>query len=144
VDAVTTLSISGPLVRRTLGRQSIGGGIRMADQIAWVEVVGSDGEKLRDFYGNLFGWSYQQAPRMPYWMYTPDGAVGAGVGTGPEGAGHATFYVAVDDPQAALDKVAELGGQTVVPVTEMEMVTFAMFTDPEGHLVGIVKNQPPA
>ena len=117
----------------------------MADPVAWVEVVGSDGEKLRDFYGSLFGWSFQQAPGgMPYWMHTPDGAVGAGVGAAQEGSGHATFYVAVDDPQAALDKVSELGGQTVVPVTEMEMVTFAMFTDPEGHLVGILKNQPPA
>jgi predicted enzyme related to lactoylglutathione lyase len=78
---------------------------------------------------------------MQYWMHTPEGAVGAGVGQAPEGPGHATFYVAVDDPQAALDKVEQLGGQTVVPVTEMEMVTFALFTDPEGHLVGIVKNQ---
>jgi len=114
----------------------------MADQVAWVEVVGSDGEKLRDFYGTLFGWSFQQAPGdMPYWMHTPDGAVGAGVGAAQEGSGHATFYVAVDDPQAALDKAEELGGKTVVPVTEMEMVTFALFTDPEGHVVGIVKNQ---
>jgi len=30
--------------------------------------------------------------------------------------------------------------QDVVPVTEMEMVTFAMFTDPEGHLVGLYKS----
>jgi hypothetical protein len=26
-------------------------------------------------------------------------------------------------------------------VTEMEMVTFALFADPEGHLVGVVKRQ---
>jgi len=25
-------------------------------------------------------------------------------------------------------------------VTELEMVTFAMFTDPEGHLVGLYKS----
>jgi hypothetical protein len=28
-----------------------------------------------------------------------------------------------------------------VPVTEMEMVTFAMFADPEGHLVGLYKSE---
>ena len=28
-----------------------------------------------------------------------------------------------------------------MPVTEMEMVTFALFSDPEGHTVGIVKAQ---
>ena len=116
----------------------------MADPVAWVEVVGSDGEKLKDFYGELFGWGFEQAPGgMPYWMHTPDGAVGAGVGAVEGGSGHATFYVAVDDPQAALDKVEALGGKTVVPVTEMEMVTFALFADPEGHTVGVIKNQRP-
>lgn len=49
-------------------------------------------------------------------------------------------YVQVDDPQAYLDKVESLGGKTVVPVTEIpNMVTFALFTDPEGHMVGLVK-----
>jgi uncharacterized protein len=116
----------------------------MANQVAWVEVVGADGEKLKDFYGQLFDWSFDKAPGdMPYWMHMPEGAVGAGVGAAPEAQGHATFYVGVDDPQAALDKAEELGGKTIVPVTEMEMVTFAMFADPEGHTVGIVKNQPP-
>jgi len=35
-----------------------------------------------------------------------------------------------------------MGGKTVVPVTHIpNMVTFAMFTDPEGHLVGLVKDE---
>ena len=48
-------------------------------------------------------------------------------------------FVGVPDPQATLDEIEGAGGKTVVPVTEMEMVTFAMFTDPEGHLVGLYK-----
>ena len=62
-------------------------------------------------------------------------------GQAPGGEGHVTVYAEVDDPQAYLDKVEQLGGRTVVPVTEMEMVTFALFADPEGHLFGITKAQ---
>ncbi len=31
-----------------------------------------------------------------------------------------------------------------MPVSELPMVTLALFTDPEGHMIGIVKDQPPA
>jgi hypothetical protein len=74
-------------------------------------------------------------------LMQPEQGIGGGVGQSPDGDGHVTFYVEVDDPQAALDKIEQLGGKTVVPVTEMEMVTFALFADPEGHLVGVVRGQ---
>ncbi len=116
----------------------------MGNPVAWVEVVGGDGEKLREFYGELFDWSFDKVPGdMPYWTHSVEDGVGAGVGAAQDGPGHATFYVAVDDPQAALDKAEKLGGKTIVPVTEMPMVTFALLEDPEGHTVGIVKNDPP-
>ena len=31
----------------------------MANQVAWFEVVGQDGAKLRSFYGDVFGWQFQ-------------------------------------------------------------------------------------
>ena len=111
-------------------------------KVAWFEIVGTDGEKLRKFYGDVFDWSFEMAPGgMDYGMTrSAGGGIGGGVGEAQGGNGHATFYVEVDDPQGALDKIEAAGGKTVVPVTEMEMVTFAMFTDPEGHLVGLVKS----
>ncbi len=112
----------------------------MANRVGWFEVVGQDGEKLRSFYGDVFGWKFNvPSPEMNYGM-TEDAGIGGGIGQAQGGPGHATFYVGVPDPQAALDKIEGAGGKTVVPVTEMEMVTFAMFTDPEGHLVGLYKS----
>ena len=112
----------------------------MANQVSWFEVVGQDGEKLRSFYGDVFGWKFNvPSPEMNYGM-TEDAGIGGGIGQAQGGPGHATFYVGVADPQAALDKIEGAGGKTVVPVTEMEIVTFAMFTDPEGHLVGLYKS----
>jgi len=52
-----------------------------------------------------------------------------------------TFSVEVDDPGAYLEKVAGLGGQTIVPPTEIPRfgLTFAFFSDSEGHVVGLSK-----
>jgi len=50
------------------------------------------------------------------------------------------FYVEVDDPQKYLEQAESLGGKVVAPVTEIpDQVTFALFADPEGHVIGIVK-----
>jgi predicted enzyme related to lactoylglutathione lyase len=51
-----------------------------------------------------------------------------------------TIYVLVDDLQASLDKAQSLGGKTVVPPTPIPNVgSFALFTDPEGHVIGLFK-----
>jgi len=52
-----------------------------------------------------------------------------------------TFYVEVDDPAAALEKIAQLGGKTVQePVDVPNGPTIALFADPEGHTIGLVKS----
>jgi predicted enzyme related to lactoylglutathione lyase len=113
----------------------------MGNPVTWFEVVGKDGAGLQKFYSDAFGWKLEDAG-MGYGMLTqPEQGIGGGVGQAQDGAGHVTFYVEVDDPQATLDRIESLGGKTIVPVTEMEMVTFALFADPEGHVVGIAKSQ---
>ena len=115
----------------------------MANTVSWFEVVGQDGQKLRNFYADVFGWQFQMPEGLEgvdYGMTDPSQTgIGGGIGTTPAGAGHATFYVEVDDPQATLDKIESAGGKVVMPVTEMPMVTLAQFEDPEGHLVGLFK-----
>jgi predicted enzyme related to lactoylglutathione lyase len=115
----------------------------MADPVTWFEIVGKDGDKLREFYSQLFGWKFSDPGELNYGMIEAgEGGIGGGVGQVPEGDGHLTIYISVDDLQAALDKAEGLGGKTVMGVTEIpDMVTFALFTDPEGHLVGLVKPQ---
>lgn len=56
-----------------------------------------------------------------------------------EGEGHVTFYVA--DMEAALQKAEELGGERVMgPEKVMESVELGQFRDPDGHLVGLVRD----
>ena len=113
----------------------------MPNPVIHFEVVGKDLPTLKRFYTELFGWKTQDHPEMGYAIVEQEGdGIGGGIGQTPDGgAGHVTFYVAVPDPQSTLDEAVSLGGTVVMPVTELPMVTLALFTDPEGHMVGIVK-----
>jgi predicted enzyme related to lactoylglutathione lyase len=115
----------------------------MANQVSWFEVTGKDGAKLQQFYGGLFGWKIDAGNPMNYGIVdSGEGGIGGGIGASQNGSKQVTFYVSVDDLEAYLAKAEQLGGRTVVPVTEIpDMVTFAQIADPEGNVVGIVKNQ---
>ena len=113
----------------------------MANPVVHFEVVGKDGKKLQDFYGGVFGWNINAENPMNYGLVSNEdtgGGIGGGVAQSDNPA--VTFYIEVDDPEAYLKKVDAAGGKTIMPVTEIPgMVIMAMFGDPEGNAVGLVK-----
>jgi predicted enzyme related to lactoylglutathione lyase len=115
----------------------------MPNPVVHFEVIGKDGPALQRFYGDLFGWSIDADNPMNYGMVDNGGeGINGGIGPAPEGgSGHVTFYVQVDDIKASLDKAKELGGTPVFGPTEVPGggPTIALFNDPEGHLIGLVK-----
>lgn len=120
----------------------------MGRPVVHFEVVGKDGARLREYYSELFDWEIDANNPIDYGLITresnpaPDGmGIGGGIGQCPEGEeGHLTFYVAVDDIEAALQKAEGLGGTRVMgPQTIPDMVELGLFKDPEGNLVGVVK-----
>ena len=114
----------------------------MPNPVTHFEIVGADAKKLHAFYGGLFGWAIDTSFPMDYGMVQPQEGrgTGGGIGAAMDGKPRVTFYVEVDDPQAYLDKVLAMGGSVVVPVTSMAEVTFAMFADPEGNVIGLAKS----
>jgi uncharacterized protein len=113
----------------------------MGQPVVHFEVIGQDGDRLRGYYGDLFGWEFQTDNPMDYGLV--DGAgIGGGVGKGPEGyEGHVTFYVEVPDVEAALAKAESLGGSRVFgPDQVMEGLVLGQFKDPEGHLIGLTQS----
>lgn len=125
----------------------------MGQPVVHFEIVGKDGPKLQRYYAELFGWEIDASNPMGYGMVARDGnlnadgiGIGGGVGPGPEGyEGHVTFYVEVPDVEEALQTAERLGGTRVMgPERPMEMVEIGLFTDPEGHVVGLVKSEPSA
>jgi len=115
----------------------------MGNPVVHFEITGADSGALQRFYGDLFGWKIKALEGMDYGIVEKEeGGIGGGIAAAQGGPGHVTFYIAVDDVQAYLDRAESLGGTTFMPVTTIpDMVTFALFADPEGHVVGVVKNQ---
>ena len=114
----------------------------MANPVVHFEVTGKDGKKLQDFYAKTFGWKVNADNPMNYGIVDAvdtGGGIGGGISADDGGTQQVTVYIAVDNPQAYLDKVQSKGGKTVMPVTEIPgMVKFAQFADPEGNVVGII------
>src|SRR4051794_21990402 len=121
----------------------------MGQPVVHFEIIGKDPEKLRSYYSELFGWEFDADNPMNYGMVqreanvNADGiGIGGGVGGGMEGYdGHVTFYVAVPDVEASLAQAESLGGsRTMGPETVAEGIEIGLFTDPEGHTIGLIKS----
>lgn len=118
----------------------------MPNPIVHFEIVGSDSAKTQQFYSELFDWTIDADNPMNYGMVEAgsDRGIGGGI-IGVEEEDDRTglkIYVEVDDLQAYLDKAEALGGKTILPPTVVpDMVTFALFADPDGTLIGLVKSE---
>ena len=114
----------------------------MANPVVHFEIVGKDQEALKDFYRQCFDWEIDSSNPMNYGMVNTGGGIGGGVGGTDDAAPRATFYVEVEDPQATLDKVEQLGGKVRMPVTDIPGgPVMALFTDLEGNVIGLVKGE---
>jgi len=112
----------------------------VANPVSWFEVTGKDGKKLQDFYTGLFGWKIDAANEMNYGMTdASETGLGGGISASQDGSSNVTFYVAVPDLQASLDKAEKLGGKTVMPPMDVPGgPKIAMFADPEGNVIGLM------
>ena len=118
----------------------------MSNPVVHWEIQSNQAAELQEYYSKLFGWTISTDNPMGYGIVEtrPEGAVGINGGIGPTNGGpnQVTFFVQVDDLDAYLKNAERLGGKTVVPITTIpDMVTFALFSDPEGNVVGIVKDE---
>jgi predicted enzyme related to lactoylglutathione lyase len=114
----------------------------MPNPVVHFEVLGKDAAALQAFYGQVFDWELN--PVMPTYAMVSKGSedgIAGGIGAPPDGsAGHVTFYVQVDDLAAALKQIEAAGGRTIQPPMDVPNgPSIALFADPEGHVVGLVK-----
>jgi predicted enzyme related to lactoylglutathione lyase len=106
--------------------------------ITHLEVTGSDADKLMGFYGGVFGWQLDANNPAHYGIGMLGNDVSVGVGPAQEGPGAAVFYMAVGDVEGSLAKAEELGGKRIMgPMDVPDGPTIGLFSDPEGHMVGV-------
>jgi hypothetical protein len=111
-----------------------------AAKVIHVEVTGKDGPALQKFYSDIFDWKLDTDLPDGYGMARDESGLTSGIGPTRDGsAGQVTFYVHSEDPARVLRRVEELGGEVLMPLTEVAKdTTIALFADPEGHVVGIM------
>lgn len=123
----------------------------MGQPVVHFEIIGKAPDRLRSYYGDLFGWKFDTTPPVAatvsepgnYGFVNPDASDGTGipggVGGGSDYESHAIFYVGVPDVEAALQKAESLGGRRQMGPEKAPGgdLLVGHFTDPEGNLIGV-------
>lgn len=101
-------------------------------------------DEVRKFYADAFDWKIDANNPMNYGLVDPgDGGIRGGIGAPMNGPSYATFYINVADIDAMLDRIAKLGGTTLMPKMEIpgQPICIAMFKDPAGNPIGLLQNK---
>src|SRR6185437_4072033 len=108
----------------------------MANRVVHFEIIHPEAAQIQKFFADVFDWAINTANPMNY------GIQGGIAAPGPFGDGHITFYVEVDDVDAALAKAVAAGGTIAMPKINIggapgQETILAQFTDPLGNRYGL-------
>jgi predicted enzyme related to lactoylglutathione lyase len=123
----------------------------MGQPVVHFEIIGTDPETLRSYYGDLFGWEFDTPSPVAREVSEPESygfldlitsedgtGIRGGVGGGGSYDSHAVLYVGVADVETALQRAERLGGTRVMgPATSPNGLVVGHFRDPEGTLIGV-------
>lgn len=109
----------------------------------WIDLFTSDPDKSRAFYGQLFGWTSEDAGEDygGYINFANDGQLVAGCMRNDGQSAMPdlwTVYLAVEDASATAAAAEAHGGQVVVPAMEvMDLGAMAVLADAGGAGIGV-------
>jgi uncharacterized protein len=119
---------------------------RQGHGFVWYELLTTDLAAAKLFYRDVVGWDAQDAstPNMAYSLLMSAGAPVAGLmelpeegrrlGATPRWVG----YVAVDDVDAAAERLRRLGGAVFVPPTDSNIGRVSIVADPQAATLALV------
>ena len=108
----------------------------------WIDLMSSDTDKSRAFYGQLLGWTADE-PKEAFGGYTNfrlDGEPVAGLMTAQQADMPDVWsvYLAVDDAEKTVEVAKANGGQVYVePMAVGDLGTMAVLADPGGAMIGM-------
>ena len=115
--------------------------------IVHVEFAVKDPKKVKDFYGQLFGWKFEEMKEFNYILFQPASGPGGGIGTPNEGQQPGiTNYILVPSIDDYVKKVEKAGGKILVRKQEVPgQGWLATFQDPAGMNMALWQslNHPP-
>lgn len=109
----------------------------MSSSVVWFELPAADSDRARDFYARLFGWSFERFGDEDYHMtYDAGGAV-----YGAPGENGLLAYFGVDDVDAAIARVRELGGEAGEKQEVPGVGQYAHCSDLDGNRFGLYRQE---
>ncbi|HEX7100399.1 MAG TPA: VOC family protein [Acidimicrobiia bacterium] len=121
----------------------------MSGRLVHFEIPYDDKGRAENFYSQAFGWDLTSLPEMGYTLVTTGpsgdqgpteaGYIGGGMMSRDDSPSPGPILVVdVEDIDQALERIGELGGETVMGRTEVGDMGFsAYFRDTEGNLMGL-------
>lgn len=104
------------------------------------EIPADDTGRAIKFYTELFGWKFEEIPKMDYWLITTSGekAVNGGMMKREKPGQTVTNYIDISSVEEYVKKVEKLGGRVVAPKQAVRgMGYFAICSDTENNVFGI-------
>jgi predicted enzyme related to lactoylglutathione lyase len=74
------------------------------------EILGKDQKLLEEFYKSIFNWQVEPIEDW-YSLVKPGSGINGGIGAREGHTGHVTFYMAVENVEAALALIKAKGGK---------------------------------
>ena len=121
----------------------------MSNRVVHFEIPCDNPQKVMRFFGDVFGWTFQQFGDMEYWTVITGDEKLPGINGGLMKKQNPGQPVANSIDVVNLDecvkKVVSAGGEIVVPKMAIPSVGWlAYFKDPDGNIHGIYQNDPSA
>jgi predicted enzyme related to lactoylglutathione lyase len=141
LDSARRLSQSGERRSQTEEVLTMGTG----RPVVFFQIACRDAERQREFYQALFGWKIdtESAPGFGFvepGIGGPEEGVGGVISPAGENPGFVAIFVQVLSLVDTLAQVERMGGKTLLPPTDTPRgPTIAQFSDPEGNVIGLVK-----
>jgi predicted enzyme related to lactoylglutathione lyase len=117
----------------------------MPHPIVHAEIRSADPDATRAFFGQLFGWTYNDGA-VPGYTFVDTGvpdALYTAISPLQGDSDLVTFFVGVEDIEAAIAKATDLGGRVVQQPVSVPGVLFGLIADPQGHVVGLAQQVQP-
>jgi predicted enzyme related to lactoylglutathione lyase len=112
----------------------------MPARIAHFEIQGPNDEQTAAFYRDLLDWPTDA--RGPGYTLIDDAAVGLGGAIAETAESRVVLGVTVPDLVGTIARVAELGGEVLMPPTDNGWVTKAVVADPDRNQLSLIAEKP--
>lgn len=116
----------------------------MPNPVVHFEIVGKNQKLLEGFYKEVFDWQITPAMDIYSMVAKEEGGIAGGIGAFADTPDYVTVYIEVADISASFTAIESHGGKKLFgphPIPD-GTAQIGMFTDPEGHAIGLIQRTP--